>query len=67
VGLEALALWQTTLVGMRMNRGSRSLCSSSGEGGASCTTQLGEIVENVAGSSEYHWMAGKLSKNTLAR
>ncbi|MEP7111377.1 MAG: hypothetical protein ABI760_25500 [Ferruginibacter sp.] len=33
--------------------------SSSGEGGAKLHRRnLGEIVENLAGSGEYHWMAG---------
>jgi hypothetical protein len=33
--------------------------SSSGEGGAKLHRRnWGEIIENVAGTSEYHWMAG---------
>ena len=37
--------------------------SSSGEGGAKLHRRnWGEIVENVAGSSEYHWMAGNFLK-----
>ena len=37
--------------------------SSSGEGGAKLHRRnWGEIVENVAGSSEYHWMAGNFIK-----
>ena len=37
--------------------------SSSGEGGVKLHRRnYGEIVENVAGSSEYHWMAGNFIK-----
>jgi hypothetical protein len=37
--------------------------SSSGEGGAKLHRRdWGEIVENVAGNSEYHWMAGNFLK-----
>jgi hypothetical protein len=37
--------------------------SSSGEGGLSLYRRnYGEIVENVAGSGEYHWMAGNFIK-----
>ena len=37
--------------------------SSSGEGGAKLHRRnAGEIVENVAGPSEYHWMAGNFIK-----
>jgi hypothetical protein len=37
--------------------------SSSGAGGASLLRRdYGEIVENVAGSGEYHWMAGNFIK-----
>jgi hypothetical protein len=37
--------------------------SSSGEGGAKLHRRnWGELVENVAGSSEYHWMAGNFVK-----
>jgi hypothetical protein len=37
--------------------------SSSGEGGASLYRRdAGEIIENVAGASEYHWMAGNFIK-----
>ena len=37
--------------------------SSSGEGGAKLNRRnWGEIVENVAGSGEYHWMAGNFLK-----
>ena len=37
--------------------------SSSGEGGAKLHRRnAGEIVENVAGSNEYHWMAGNFIK-----
>jgi hypothetical protein len=37
--------------------------SSSGEGGAKLHRRdWGEIVENVAGTSEYHWMAGNFLK-----
>ena len=37
--------------------------SSSGEGGAKLHRRnWGELVENVAGSGEYHWMAGNFIK-----
>jgi hypothetical protein len=37
--------------------------SSSGEGGAKLNRRdWGEIVENVAGNNEYHWMAGNFLK-----
>jgi hypothetical protein len=37
--------------------------SSSGEGGAKLNRRdWGEIVENVAGTAEYHWMAGNFLK-----
>jgi hypothetical protein len=37
--------------------------SSSGEGGAKLHRRnFGELVENVAGESEYHWMAGNFLK-----
>ena len=37
--------------------------SSSGEGGAKLNRRnFGEIVENVAGTGEYHWMAGNFIK-----
>jgi endo-1,4-beta-D-glucanase Y len=37
--------------------------SSSGEGGAKLHRRnWGEVVENVAGTSEYHWMAGNFLK-----
>jgi hypothetical protein len=37
--------------------------SSSGEGGAKLSRRnWGEIVENVAGTQEYHWMAGNFLK-----
>jgi hypothetical protein len=37
--------------------------SSSGEGGAKIHRRnWGELVENVAGSGEYHWMAGNFIK-----
>ena len=37
--------------------------SSSGEGGAKLHRRnAGELVENVAASNEYHWMAGNFIK-----
>src|ERR1035437_3745282 len=37
--------------------------SSSGEGGVKIHRRnWGELVENVAGTSEYHWMAGNFLK-----
>src|SRR5439155_5937719 len=37
--------------------------SSSGEGGAKLHRRnFGELVENVAGTGEYHWMAGNFLK-----
>ena len=44
-------------------RMSTAYVSSSGEGGAKLHRRnWGEIVENVAGSGEYHWMAGNFIK-----
>lgn len=45
------------------NRFAICYSSSSGEGGASLYRRnYGEITENVAASSEYHWMAGNFIK-----
>lgn len=45
------------------NRFAIGYISSSGAGGASLFRRnFGEIVENVAGSGEYHWMAGNFIK-----
>jgi hypothetical protein len=61
VGLEGHSRWgKATLVGMAYDeRFAIAFVSSSGEGGAKLHRRdWGEIVENVAGSGEYHWMAG---------
>ncbi len=45
------------------NRFAIGYISSSGEGGAKLHRRnAGEIVENIAGSGEYHWMAGNFIK-----
>jgi len=61
VGLEGHSRWgKATLVGMAYDeRFAVAFVSSSGEGGAKLHRRdWGEIVENVAGTAEYHWMAG---------
>lgn len=65
VGLEGHSRYgKATLVAMALDqRFAIAYVSSSGEGGAKLHRRnWGEIVENVAGSGEYHWMAGNFLK-----
>ena len=65
VGLEGHSRYgKATLVAMAYDqRFAIAFVSSSGAGGASLLRRdCGEIVENVAGSGEYHWMAGNFLK-----
>jgi hypothetical protein len=65
VGLEGHSRWgKATLVAMAYDpRFAVAYVSSSGAGGAKLHRRnAGEIVENVAGSGEYHWMAGNYVK-----
>jgi hypothetical protein len=65
VALEGHSRWgKATIVGMAYDeRFATAFVSSSGEGGAKLHRRdWGEIVENVAGTGEYHWMAGNFLK-----
>lgn len=65
VGLEGHSRWgKATLVAMAYDpRFAIAYVSSSGAGGASLYRRnYGEIIENVAGAGEYHWMAGNFIK-----
>jgi hypothetical protein len=65
VGLEGHSRWgKATIVAMAYDqRFAIAYVSSSGEGGAKLSRRnWGEIVENVTGSQEYHWMAGNFLK-----
>ncbi len=65
VGLEGHSRWgKATLVAEAYDRRfAIGYVSSSGEGGAKLHRRdWGEIVENVAGTGEYHWMAGNFLK-----
>lgn len=65
VGLEGHSRYgKATLVAMAYDpRLAIAFVSSSGEGGAKLHRRnFGELVENVAGSGEYHWMAGNFLK-----
>ena len=65
VGLEGHSRYgKATLVAMAYDpRFAIAFVSSSGEGGAKLHRRnWGELVENVAGSGEYHWMAGNFIK-----
>jgi hypothetical protein len=65
VALEGHSRWgKATLVAMAYDqRFWTGYVSSSGEGGAKLHRRdWGEIVENVAGTGEYHWMAGNFLK-----
>jgi len=65
VGLEGHSRYgKATLVAMAYDqRFAIAFVSSSGEGGAKLHRRnWGEIVENVAGTGEYHWMAGNFIK-----
>jgi hypothetical protein len=65
VGLEGHSRYgKATIVAMAYDqRFWIAYVSSSGEGGAKLNRRnWGEVVENVAGSGEYHWMAGNFIK-----
>jgi len=65
VGLEGHSRYgKATLVAMAYDqRFAIAFVSSSGEGGAKIHRRnWGELVENVAGTNEYHWMAGDFLK-----
>ena len=65
VGLEGHSRWgKGTVVAMAYDpRFAIAYVSSSGEGGAKLNRRnWGELVENVAATSEYHWMAGNFLK-----
>lgn len=65
VALEGHSRWgKATIVGMAYDeRFAIAFVSSSGEGGAKLHRRdWGETVENVAGTGEYHWMAGNFLK-----
>jgi len=65
IGLEGHSRYgKATLVTMAYEpRLAIAYVSSSGEGGAKLFRHIfGETVENVAGSQEYHWMAGNFLK-----
>lgn len=65
VGVEGHSRYgKATLVAMAYDpRFTIAFVSSSGEGGAKLHRRnWGELVENVAGNSEYHWMAGNFIK-----
>jgi hypothetical protein len=65
IGLEGHSRYgKATLVAMAYDqRFAIAYVSSSGEGGAKLSRRnAGELVENVAGTGEYHWMAGNFLK-----
>jgi len=65
VGLEGHSRYgKATIVAMAYDdRFAIAYVSSSGEGGVKLHRRnWGELVENVAGSGEYHWMAGNFLK-----
>jgi len=65
VGIEGLSRYgKATLVTMAYDqRFAIAFVGSSGEGGAKLHRRnFGELVENVAGTGEYHWMAGNFIK-----
>jgi len=65
VGIEGLSRYgKAALVTMAYDsRFAIAFVASSGEGGAKLHRRtFGELVENVAGSGEYHWMAGNFIK-----
>jgi beta-xylosidase len=65
VGLEGHSRYgKAALVAMAYDpRFAIAYVSSSGEGGAKLHRRdWGEVVENIAGSGEYHWMAGNFLK-----
>jgi oligosaccharide reducing-end xylanase len=65
VGIEGHSRYgKTALVTMAYDqRFAIGYISSSGEGGAKLSRRnWGEVVENIAGTGEYHWMAGNFLK-----
>ncbi len=65
VGIEGLSRYgKATIVTMAYDqRFAIALVGSSGEGGAKLSRRnWGELVENLTGSGEYHWMAGNFLK-----
>ena len=65
VGIEGLSRYgKAAIVAMAYDqRFAIGFIGSSGEGGVKLHRRnYGEIVENVAGSAEYHWMAGNFIK-----
>jgi hypothetical protein len=65
VGIEGLSRYgKAALVAMAFDhRFAIGFIGSSGEGGAKLHRRnFGEMVENVASSGEYHWMAGNFIK-----
>ncbi|MDW5267441.1 MULTISPECIES: acetylxylan esterase [Acidobacteriaceae] len=65
VGIEGHSRWgKGALVTMAYDqRFATGYISSSGEGGAKLNRRnWGEVVENVAATNEYHWMAGNFLK-----
>jgi (4-O-methyl)-D-glucuronate---lignin esterase len=65
VGIEGLSRYgKAAIVAMAYDqRFAIGFIGSSGEGGAKLHRRnYGEIVENVAGAGEYHWMAGNFIK-----
>jgi hypothetical protein len=65
VGIEGLSRYgKATLVTMAYDqRFAIALVGSSGEGGAKLSRRnWGELVENLTGAGEYHWMAGNFLK-----
>ncbi len=65
VGIEGLSRYgKATLVTMAYDpRFAIALVGSSGEGGAKLHRRnWGELVENLTGAGEYHWMAGNFLK-----
>jgi hypothetical protein len=69
VGIEGVSRYgKAALVTMALDqRFAMVLVGSSGEGGASLYRRnFGEMVENLASSGEYHWMAGNFLKYAAA-
>jgi (4-O-methyl)-D-glucuronate---lignin esterase len=65
VGIEGVSRYgEAVLVTMALDqRFALALVGSSGEGGAKPHRRnFGEVVENLAGSGEYYWMAGNFLK-----
>jgi hypothetical protein len=65
VGIEGVSRYgKATLLTMAYDpRFAFALVGSSGEGGAKLSRRnWGELVENLTGSGEYHWMAGNFLK-----